>query len=176
MEGSGHWKQTKRTKSHREKQSSMWTFSMWRNQMFCMPFVFVCCHQTINMRNINQLRSTVLQAQTPTWLEEKFQFEIHFNKMMIVPWIDFSPLERALWVWRCSWNHHRHHLHHHPPQPNHHGVMMLWCVMGTEMQKAAAPRALKRAIFGPKRAQIGSKLKIVGNLSCDLSKFAQEDH
>ena len=27
-----------------------------------------------------------------------------------------------------------------------------------------APRALKRARFGPKRAQIGSKLKIVGNL------------
>ena len=39
-----------------------------------------------------------------------------------------------------------------------------------------APRALKRARFGPKRAQIGSKLKIVGYLSCDLSKFAQEDH
>ena len=39
-----------------------------------------------------------------------------------------------------------------------------------------APKAPKRARFGPKRAKIGSKLKIVGNLSCDLSKFAQEDH
>ena len=39
-----------------------------------------------------------------------------------------------------------------------------------------ATRAPKRARFGPKRAQIGSKLKIVANLLCDLSKFAQEDH
>ena len=35
---------------------------------------------------------------------------------------------------------------------------------------------LFRARFGPKRAQIGSKLKIVGKVLCDLSKFAQEDH
>ena len=35
-----------------------------------------------------------------------------------------------------------------------------------------APRAPKRARFGPKRVI----LKIVTNLSCDLSKFAQEDH
>ena len=34
----------------------------------------------------------------------------------------------------------------------------------------------KRARFGPKRAQIGPKLKIVANLSCDLSQFAQEGH
>ena len=39
-----------------------------------------------------------------------------------------------------------------------------------------APRASKRALLGPKRALIGLKLKIVANLSCDLSKFAQKDH
>ena len=39
-----------------------------------------------------------------------------------------------------------------------------------------ATRASKRALSGPKGAQLGLKLKIVANLSCDLSKFAQKDH
>ena len=38
------------------------------------------------------------------------------------------------------------------------------------------PRGPKGPLFGPKRAEIGPKLKIVVDLSCDLSKFAQEGH
>ena len=34
----------------------------------------------------------------------------------------------------------------------------------------------KVPLFGPKRAEIGPKIKIVEDLSCHLSKFAQEGH
>ena len=42
-----------------------------------------------------------------------------------------------------------------------------------------APRDPKRARFGPNcpfLAQIGPKLKIVADPSCDLSKFVREEH
>ena len=44
------------------------------------------------------------------------------------------------------------------------------------LASSGPPGPSKGPVLAPKGAQIGSKLKIVGNLSCDLSKFAQEDH
>ena len=44
------------------------------------------------------------------------------------------------------------------------------------LASSGPPGPSKGPVLAPKGAQIGSKLKIVGNLSCDLSKFAREGH